>query len=335
MADAAARELQYEYKANSNLVLQVDYSLIDRRPKDEATGEVLPLNPDRLRGMKMGDKFYRSKPPMLEEKQAKRRRRDDAQKDFMKFRGQTLLTANIEEIVGIYKPRTQETRQTYEIILAFIQEALGDQPRDILCGAADEVLATLKSEKFKDNQRKKEIESLLGPLTEERYALLSNLGKKITDYSITSEENKPEEEIDETYGVNVQFEESDDEDQEDVYGEIRDESDAEEGEEAMIDSTLKASGVSALEDESSSTTEKKKSLHPRDIDAYWLQRSLGKFYQDPIVAQQKSHEVLEILKTASDDRDCENRLVLLLGFDQFDFIRTLRQYRNMSNNDHF
>jgi len=42
----------------------------------------------------------------------------------------------------------------------------------------------------------------------------------------------------------------------------------------------------------------KKSLHPRDIDAYWLQRSLSRFYNDPIVAQQKSKEVLDILKVS-------------------------------------
>lgn len=32
---------------------------------------------------------------------------------------------------------------------------------------------------------------------------------------------------------------------------------------------------------------------------------------------------------ASDDRDCENQLVLLLGFDQFEFIKVLRQHRQM------
>lgn len=35
------------------------------------------------------------------------------------------------------------------------------------------------------------------------------------------------------------------------------------------------------------------------------------------------------MQNASDDRECENQLVLLLGFDQFDFIRTLRQHRLM------
>ena len=76
MADQAARNLQYEYKANSNLVLQVivlkwllqswtgltiiiqfqaDLRLIDRRGKDEATGEVLSLA-GKMSGTKMGDR---------------------------------------------------------------------------------------------------------------------------------------------------------------------------------------------------------------------------------------------------------------------------------------
>lgn len=42
-----------------------------------------------------------------------------------------------------------------------------------------------------------------------RYALLVNLGKKITDWG-TEEKMQTDENIDETYGVNVQFEESDD-----------------------------------------------------------------------------------------------------------------------------
>ena len=49
----------------------------------------------------------------------------------------------------LYRPRSQETKHTYEVILSFIQEALGDQPRDVLCGAADEVLSVLKNERLK------------------------------------------------------------------------------------------------------------------------------------------------------------------------------------------
>ena len=54
----------------SNLVLQADRSLIDRRSKDEATGEVQTLV-GKMRGTKMGDRFRRTKPQLLEEKERK------------------------------------------------------------------------------------------------------------------------------------------------------------------------------------------------------------------------------------------------------------------------
>jgi hypothetical protein len=99
------------------------------------------------------------------------------------MKGATLLSEGVDEMVGIiYRPKTQETRQTYEVLLSFIQEALGDQPRDILCGAADEVLTVLKNDRMKEKEKKKETENLLGSLAEERFALLVNLGKKITDF---------------------------------------------------------------------------------------------------------------------------------------------------------
>ena len=60
--------------------------------------------------------------------------------------------------------------------------SISGQPRDVLCGAADEVLTVLKNDRMKDKERKKETEGLLGPLAEERFALLVNLGKKITDF---------------------------------------------------------------------------------------------------------------------------------------------------------
>ena len=46
----------------------------------------------------------------------------------MKMKGTTLLSEGINDMVGImYRPKTQETRQTYEVLLSFIQAALGDQ----------------------------------------------------------------------------------------------------------------------------------------------------------------------------------------------------------------
>ena len=42
--------------------------------------------------------------------------------------------------------------------------------QDIIRGAAEEVLAVLKNDKMKDNDKKKEIEELLGDVTSERFA---------------------------------------------------------------------------------------------------------------------------------------------------------------------
>lgn len=332
-------------------MLQADVRLIERPRRDEATGEVCSLV-GKLDGTRMGDRYQRTKPEKTEERKVKRQKRDEAQYDFERMKGATLLSEGIDEMVGIvYRPKTQETRQTYEVLLSFIQEALGDQPRDILCGAADEILAVLKNERLKDRERKREVDSLLGEVTDERFALLVNLGKKITDFgsdavnALTAATNN-DEQIDDTYGINVQFEESEEESDNDMYGEIRDDDAQDEGEEARIDHTLHAENVSTIKysyiktciydvnlqlasEEAASNVKKDRSLHPLDIDAYWLQRCLSKYYKDAMVSQSKAADVLKILKDAADERDCENQLVLLLGYDCFDFIKQLKLNRQM------
>lgn len=95
-------------------------------------------------------------------------------------------------------------------------------------------MAVLKNDKMRDKERRREVEQLLGPADDTRYHVLVNLGKKITDYGgdkdlqnmgegtaeqlVASEQRflktcccEPfpvfvDDNIDETYGVNVQFE---------------------------------------------------------------------------------------------------------------------------------
>ncbi|NXE85295.1 U520 helicase, partial [Cochlearius cochlearius] len=278
---------------NSNLVLQADRSLIDRTRRDEPTGEVLSLV-GKLEGTRMGDKAQRTKPQMQEERRAKRRKRDEDRHDINKMKGYTLLSEGIDEMVGIiYKPKTKETRETYEVLLSFIQAALGDQvrmgtPRDG-CPCSGRGFKACK----------------IRPL------FISVEAKLLFD-------------VCKSRLLELLFQQEGDED---IYGEVRDEAsdDDMEGDEAVVRCTLSANLVASGELMSS----KKKDLHPRDIDAFWLQRQLSRFYDDAIVSQKKADEVLEILKTASDDRECENQLVLLLGFNTFDFIKVLRQHRMM------
>ena len=109
MADAAARSLQYEYKANSNLVLQADTRLIEKRSRDEATGEVVSLA-GKLTGKGMGSKALRTKPPkpnsaangegIVQPAAKKRKSRDEHERKFVESRsgvgGLSVLTSNTD-----------------------------------------------------------------------------------------------------------------------------------------------------------------------------------------------------------------------------------------------
>ncbi len=81
-------------------------------------------------------------------------------------------------------------------------------------------------------------------------------------------------------------------------------------------------------------TKKEKALHPLDIDAHWLQRSLSKYFKDPMDSQSKAKDVKNILKNAENTQECETQLVNLLGHECFSFIRTLKNHRHMSKS-HF
>ncbi|NXJ83278.1 U520 helicase, partial [Trogon melanurus] len=293
---------------NSNLVLQADRSLIDRTRRDEPTGEVLSLV-GKLEGTRMGDKAQRTKPQMQEERRAKRRKRDEDRHDINKMKGYTLLSEGIDEMVGIiYKPKTKETRETYEVLLSFIQAALGDQVRGWAMPRGGRLGAGRGFKAWKIHLWGHRTVWAGRDLRDHQDSLLSRKSFDVSKSQFLKLSSPQEGD-------------------EDIYGEVRDEAsdDDMEGDEAVVRCTLSANLVASGELMSS----KKKDLHPRDIDAFWLQRQLSRFYDDAIVSQKKADEVLEILKTASDDRECENQLVLLLGFNTFDFIKVLRQHRMM------
>ena len=50
---------------------------------------------------------------------------------------------------GVYQPKTRETRAAYETLLSIMRGAFGDQPADVLRGAADEIMAVLKNDRLK------------------------------------------------------------------------------------------------------------------------------------------------------------------------------------------
>lgn len=92
------------------------------------------------------------------------------------FIGKTALIPQLRNSSAYHKVNVGGSHQ------ARLSTSCFSQPRDILCGAADEVLAVLKNEKLRDKERRKEIDLLLGQTDDTRYHVLVNLGKKITDY---------------------------------------------------------------------------------------------------------------------------------------------------------
>lgn len=372
MADKAARNQQYEYKAvsffslkktlnyifykcflvcfnfslnplqNSNLVLQADTRLIERRPRDEATGEVVSLS-GKITGTKMGDKFVRTKPTGLNEDKDKKKKKIKSEAsnitsikyDFNKYKGVSILSDETNLIDIRYRPKTEETKQIYEKLLGFVLYILGDQPRDVLCGSVDEILEVLKNPNKNDKDKRREVEELFDvKLTDERYSTLYNLVKKISDYKADEKRNLNEDADNTDYGINVQIMESDDEDDNELVTEIREEDDEDDDqlglemnktEEAFVGEKLSKSFASSKRQKELNNLD----LDPREIDAFWIQRKLKKVNKDENFAQKAQEQVLKILQSDADDRAIENQLVQALGFDQFDVIKIIRDNRQM------
>ncbi|GBG66811.1 hypothetical protein CBR_g70690 [Chara braunii] len=328
-AEALARHKQYEYRANSSLVLTTD-----TRPRDthEPTGE-----PETLWGKidpkSFGDRVQYGKPPELQEKIEKAKRKRE-----FKEREKRLIDVNVrkskkartssEDTVltivddGLYRPKTKETRAAYEALLNIIQQHLGDQPQDILRGAADEVLAVLKNDKYKDPDKKKEIERLLNTMTNERFAQVVAVGKLISDYQEGGEEGGTAgEALDDDIGVAVEFEEDEDEEESD-FDEVGD-SEGEEGDEDGQE-TAEAQAMQMEGDLDDEDLGQEVGINVQDIDAYWLQRKISQAHgQIDAQASQKLAE--DVLKTLAedDDRHVENRLVEELHYDKFGLIKLL------------
>jgi pre-mRNA-splicing helicase BRR2 len=221
-AEARGRSRQYDYAANSNLVVTTAPS---DHPRHDPTGEPGTLR-GRIDARSFGDRAAQTRPPELDDKPSRRRNhaRDAADPDLPRRDAKRARRAAGEE-VGVlsladeaaYQPRTKETRAAYEALLGVIQQQLGGQPHDVLGDAADEVLAALKSDKTRDTDRKKEIEKLINPISDQMFGQLVSIGKLITDFhdAVPGDAAGDGTDMlldDDSIGVAVEFEEEEDND---------------------------------------------------------------------------------------------------------------------------
>ncbi|PIA32529.1 hypothetical protein AQUCO_04400019v1 [Aquilegia coerulea] len=331
-AEAHARFKQYEYRANSSLVLTTD-----SRPRDthEPTGE-----PESLWGKidpkDMGDRATRGRPPELEEKiqkSKKKKERDVAnnvQPSDMPKRDSKRRKLTEESVLnlpedGVYQPKTKETRAAYEALLSFIQQHLGGQPQDVLCGAADEILAVIKNDKLKNPDKKKEIEKLLDVIKDPTFDTLVSIGRLITDFQDGGDANiaaTAGDALDDDIGVAVEFEEDEEEEESDYDQVQEEEEDEDDGTDVHGSGAMQMGG--GIDDEDMQDANEGMTLNVQDIDAYWLQRKISQAYEeiDPQQCQKLAEEVLRLL-AEDDSMDIERRLVVLLDFDKFSLIKYL------------
>jgi pre-mRNA-splicing helicase BRR2 len=372
MSDPHRDVSQYKYSAMSNLVLQADRRFVTRRT-DEATGDPeslagrLSINdmgsrvardaapkqkkPSGLPDVQRGD-FQEGEDVLLREQ--RKRKADQSQ-----ARGTGVLGAGELLVEGIqYRPRTQATRATFDLILSLVASNLGDVPHEVVTSAADAVLEYLKDDDLKDFDKKKEIDDILGTtMNPKQFNELVNLGKKITDYDAQDDDEEMANardggedgvDLDDRQGVAVVFDDENEEEGGGIVNEVRDESsededaddadqedqddgaapenaDDDEGDEMVIDSgaTVKA------------RKGKDNTLIPaREIDAFWLQRQIGKLYPDAHVQHDKTHEALRILSGEPDDggeekqlREIENDLMELFDYEYHELVQKLIENR--------
>ncbi|XP_041017696.1 DExH-box ATP-dependent RNA helicase DExH12 [Juglans microcarpa x Juglans regia] len=337
-AEAHARHKQYEYRANSSLVLTTD-----SRPRDthEPTGE-----PESLWGKidprSFGDRAFRGKPPELDEKlqKAKRKKKErdplaeaapGRQSKRRRLQEESVLTSSEE---GVYQPKTKETRAAYEAMLSVIQQQLGGQPLSIVSGAADEILAVLKNDILKNPDKKKEIEKLLNPIPNPVFDQLVSIGRLITDYQDGGDAAGPaaangDDALDDDVGVAVEFEENEEEDEESDLDMVQEDEDDD-------DDVVEANGAGAMQmgggiddDDDMREANESMSLNALSIGAYWLQGKISEAFEkqiDPQQCQKLAEDVLKIL-AEGDDREVESKLLVLLQFDKFSLIKFLLRNR--------
>ena len=230
-----------------------------------------------------------------------------------------------------YNPKTRDTREWYNKVLSFLQERIGDFETSIIRGAAQEALLILKNENLRDPIKQSEVSKLVGKKVNDlEYHEILTYAKGITDFSMDDDDDDDMNRGDGATSTNdmgvavvVEDEESEASDIDEVV-DSEDEDEDDGGVEAKAEGKLGHTGDDDYYDENMEKDELYLSVH--DIDAYWLQRKLSTYFSDANEAQRLAAQVLSLLQV-TDERDCENKLVLLLEYDKFDFIKLLLKNR--------
>ena len=355
MVDKYTKDSIYDYQMVSILNNYQNSNLVVKRERDERgpRGDEPSGEPDTLAGKiysnlldkklyKFGDRAIRSRPDDKIKEQKDRELKESKNKNKTGPKRPTKLVSssnmNVLDLESseklTYRPKTKETQNVYEDFLTLIHNYLPDQPSIYLKGALDVILAILKEEDKKDNEKKEEIETLLqGSLSSEEFNKMYQLFKGLVDYGEEIDDAGDEYAGENLIEVPVEFENEDyEEDESQVYEtESNNEEDQEEDDENMRQiHRLKGEGYDDIKNivkENLSGSKSEFSVEEMLINPYFLQNYLReKLKLDDTLLPKVEKEILGILPLP-DKRECENKLVLLLKQENFPFIKLLLENR--------
>ncbi|KAJ2390085.1 Pre-mRNA splicing [Coemansia sp. RSA 2611] len=407
MADEFTEEHKklYQYAGNSNLVLPSERGKGARRGGER--GKEIESLWQKIDPREMGANIRREAPqkPAVSdvdvERAQERKRARRAQRSAKTDYGFTNILAATEDVEGVYRPRTQQTRQVWELVLSQMRVYLGDQTPEVLMSAADETLAVLKNDDAREKDKKKQVEEMVGAkVGEPEFARLVQLAKQITDYGANEEEDTemagnavPGAD---DGGIAVMFGGSDDEHEQALGGEtgptrhVVDDESSDESDDDMVGPALPAAGDDAAadsdtnaegddeaggyrtvihgygeknakqlnrrneeraraiaaaqstttsfggdtrneeEDKDEAAAQGPAKLTARSIDAFWLQRQVGRHYTDPMAVQEKTREATRLLSNRKLALgELENELAELFDYEHFETVQQLASNRDL------
>lgn len=307
------------------------------RPSDDTTG-----NPESLVGKinvrDMGSRVSRSKAPEdAKDSQLKTSvsSSNPTRSKKQESSNSSLLTSS-NDIEGLtYFPQTPETRQVFDLVMSEVQSMLEDVSHDVVRSAADLVVVTIKDDVLKDFDKKREIEDITGvKISNEKYNQLANLCRRITDYENADFKSEAtENKIDDELGVAVTFEGHDDDgiemDSEDEQNNGY-ESDAGEKSDGNDEYTSFAAKEESevIEANSGNIEDKQNHIPAHEIDAFWIQRQIGKIFTDSLVAQEKASAVFDILTSDVSLGQAENDIMEAFDFEHHELVQLLCKNRS-------
>jgi len=351
MAEREDLRKRYAYHEMSNKVEQAERRGIRR---GEPTGEVESLRASNVQGdmPRMGDRLLDhrqqkaaaaapSGPPKKKTKRSSDNVDVKANRASVGGGGQTIL--DLGNLTG-YQPSTEQAKLAFESMLTVIgtKALLGNQNPQVLRDAAEEILAVLHDQSLRDPERHENVSRLLtgkaarspGGVSADVFTNLVRLGNEMDDFGRQDDadaNNAVEaDKVDDDMGVAVVFDESEDEQDgnngdSDVDADVvidpssssEDEDEANDNPDAPPDDEDEEKVVQGAETKKKKARGANRTLSVHEIDAHFLQRQLSNHFSDADQSAKMAQQVLEIIdiQNGADVRECENRLIILLGLD--------------------